>query len=143
MEKSNFFAFIFRINSYFYKIKKLLSISLLSLYLVSATELHQLLKLPILIEHFNEHKAKDNELSFLDFLSLHYNQEFDHDNTDNKLPFKSHSNCASASIIAFIAPPFVIDLAKPTFFEPKTLAIFHQVIFKSSVISTIWQPPRA
>jgi hypothetical protein len=124
-------------------LKKFIAISLLAIYLVSTTELHQLLKLPILIEHFKEHKAQDNDLSFLDFLSLHYSQEFDHDKTDNKLPFKSHSNCVSMSIVAFIAPPFVINLAKPTFIEPKALSVFHKVIFKSTVISTIWQPPRA
>lgn len=124
-------------------LKKFIAISLLSIYLVSTTELHQLLKLPILIEHFKEHKAQNNSLSFLDFLSLHYNQEFDHDKTDNKLPFKSHSNCVSMSIVAFINSPFIIHLSKTTFFEPKTLSVYHKVIFKSSVISTIWQPPRA
>jgi hypothetical protein len=111
--------------------------------LISTTELYQLLKLPVLIEHYKEHKAQNTEMSFIDFLSLHYNQEFAHDDTDNKLPFKSHSNCASVSIVAFIAQPFTINLEKPIYFEPKILSVYHNVIFKSLAISTIWQPPKA
>jgi hypothetical protein len=127
----------------FASLKKIIAISLLSIYLISTTELYQLLKLPILIEHYKEHKAKENDLSFLDFLSQHYNQEFAHDKTDNKLPFKSHSNCIAMSAVAFIAQPFAINLPKPNFTEPHPLSVYHKVFFKSSVTSTIWQPPRA
>lgn len=109
----------------------------------STTELSQLLKLPVLVEHYKEHKAKDSDLTFWDFMCLHYNQEFAHDNTDNKLPFKSHSSCVSMPVIAFSTPQFTLNLEKPIFFEPKILSVFHNIIFKSLVVSTIWQPPRA
>jgi hypothetical protein len=111
--------------------------------LVSTTELYQLLKLPVLLEHYTEHKKQNSDLSFLDFLSLHYNQAFDHDNTDHKLPFKSHDSNISMNIVAFIAQPFSVILAKPIVFIDKTEIGFRQPNFTSSVISTIWQPPRA
>lgn len=53
--------------------------------------MYQLLKLPILIQHFSEHKALDPTISFTDFLSMHYWGEDIDDNDydrDMKLPFK-------------------------------------------------------
>ncbi|MES2794967.1 MAG: hypothetical protein V4683_03320 [Bacteroidota bacterium] len=123
--------------------KKAIAISLLSIYLVSSTELYQLLKLPILIEHYSEHKTQNNEMSFWDFLSLHYNQEFNHDNTDNKLPFKSHNICSGISLVAFIPNPFGLTFLKSPEYQPKKHTFYHKVFFISSVISSIWQPPRA
>lgn len=123
--------------------KKQISILLLSIYFISTTELYQLLKLPILIEHYAEHKAQNSELTFMDFLSLHYNQEFDHDTNDKKLPFKSHESNISSSIVAFISQPILVSFSKPIDYKVRIESTFHNVIFSSTVISTIWQPPRA
>jgi hypothetical protein len=55
------------------------------------TELHQLFKLPILFQHFAEHKERDSQVSLMDFLAMHYwgNDMNDDDNDrDMQLPFK-------------------------------------------------------
>jgi hypothetical protein len=54
----------------FVLVKKLLPILFLSIYLVSVTELHELFKLPQLVEHFIEHKTEDKQTTFLDFFGI-------------------------------------------------------------------------
>lgn len=64
---------------------------LASLFLFSATELHQLVKLPELLRHYREHCGKGSDMSFLGFLQLHYSANHPQDNDeedDNQLPFK-------------------------------------------------------
>ena len=66
----------------------ILSITLLG----TLTELHQLIQLPFLLEHYREHKAKDPLMSFSGFLQLHYGNDHpnDKDDTeDEQLPFNS------------------------------------------------------
>ncbi|HEX5652911.1 MAG TPA: hypothetical protein VFX58_07550 [Chitinophagaceae bacterium] len=66
----------------------ILSITLL----VSLTELHQLIQLPYLLQHYKDHKSKDPLLTFSDFLQLHYGNNHPNDKDDAKdeqLPFKS------------------------------------------------------
>jgi hypothetical protein len=72
-------------------VKKLISILLLSLYLISTTEVYQLLKIPTLIEHYWEHKKLNPEMSLTAFLKTHYeNPVKDGDyGKDQKLPFGS------------------------------------------------------
>jgi hypothetical protein len=58
----------------------------------SATELHQLIRLPQLVAHYHEHKQEDPSMSLIGFLQLHYtaNHPMDNDdNDDNQLPFKT------------------------------------------------------
>lgn len=72
--------------------KKLVIIFSSILFLCSATELHELMRLPALVAHYNEHRSKDDNLSFIDFLKIHYtgNHPKDNDNSeDDKLPFNS------------------------------------------------------
>lgn len=63
-----------------------------SLFLFSATELHQLLRIPELVSHFNQHSRKDSSMSIRDFLQLHYTASHPDDmdeQDDQELPFKS------------------------------------------------------
>jgi len=64
----------------------------LAIYLLGATELSQLLKIPLLIEHYTEHKLDNGNLSLLSFMYMHYVGD-DGDTTDEQkdqnLPFKS------------------------------------------------------
>lgn len=58
----------------------------------SATELHQLIRLPQLVAHYHEHKKEDPSLSLFGFLQLHYTADHPMDNDeddDNQLPFKT------------------------------------------------------
>ena len=64
---------------------------LASVFLFSATELHQLVKLPGLVSHLKEHRESDPSMSIWAFLQLHYTADHPADNDDdddNQLPFK-------------------------------------------------------
>lgn len=112
------------------------------LFLTTTTELGQLLKFPLLIEHFVEHKDKKPELSFWGFLQIHYdnNHKEEGDPIDEKLPFVSHS-----SIIHLIAttPPTILKIDKikiPT--NNTKVETFHDPVLECNYLSSIWQPPK-
>ncbi|SEK19641.1 hypothetical protein [Parapedobacter koreensis] len=59
--------------------------------------LEQLLKIPVLFEHFQEHQQRETDISFLNFLTHHYSFEKHTDkdeSRDMQLPFKSHTSHA-------------------------------------------------
>ena len=122
-------------------LKRLIAIGLLSCILLSGTEIHQLSALPALFKHYVEHCRNDKDLSFVDFLTLHYSSAADHqDNDHHNLPFKSHGCNHSAQVMAFEfydAPAFVpvAGIAgNGTYMEP---------IYNRERICSIWQPPQA
>lgn len=126
--------------------KKTIAIFFLSIYLISLTELNQLVKLPLLVEHYLEHKEKDNDLSLMEFLNIHYSEsnvkDADYDK-DMKLPFKTHEGCNNSITIAFVPNNFEELLAKPSHIQNKTFSIYHEEFLKSAYLSTIWQPPKS
>ena len=99
-----------------------------------------------MLEHYKEHKEKNNALSFFDFLDMHYSDVQDDDGDtekDNKLPFKSHDNCQTINSNLFTA----FDTQNYTI---QPLAIFvNELHFKqlqlipSSFQGSIWQPPKS
>ena len=127
-------------------LKKLSTIFLLSIYLISLTELSQLVKLPVLVEHFIEHKEKNNNLSLIKFLSDHYAQEDDHDGDEDKemnLPFKSHDGCINNTVIAFVSNSFVGLNTKIIHSEKNTYSVYTEQFLQSAYLSSIWQPPKS
>jgi len=126
-------------------VKLLISRFLLVIYLFSATELNQLLKLPVLVMHFQEHQQKCPSISFFQFLHHHYaiNHADDGDaDQDNKLPFQSHDNCSSFQFPFYFFLSFtplsssirIIKEEKPSYYTSAHILAAH--------LSTIWQPPR-
>ena len=124
---------------------KFFAISLLGIYLISITELNQLVKLPLLVKHFIEHKEKDKQLSFFAFLDKHYaTSEFDevgHDEHSN-LPFKSHHSCVTAFSLAFYSNNVTSLLFKPIQTQNSNFSIYKEKKIKSAYLSFIWQPPK-
>lgn len=71
--------------------EKLKAIFFLIIYLLSATECTQVLKLPILVTHYTEHIEKKVNHTFSEFLNDHYlsdDGEPNDDESDSRLPFK-------------------------------------------------------
>lgn len=65
---------------------------MLSVYLAAATPLHELCKLPALLDHFQEHRREDPTISVLGFIVLHYLSGSPRDADyarDMQLPFKT------------------------------------------------------
>lgn len=118
---------------------------LIVIYLLSATELNQLLKLPVLFSHFVEHQQIDPSMSFGDFLYHHYAIDHGDDGdaaTDNKLPFKSHDHCNSFVFPISIFHTIQFSQIKPIIIEKKNVLFSSSANIISAYLSTIWQPPR-
>jgi hypothetical protein len=64
---------------------------ILTIVILDTSPLYQVLKVPSLIRHYTEHKAINENISFVDFLSMHYwgdDLDDDDDEKDMQLPFK-------------------------------------------------------
>ena len=76
--------------------KKQLIIGLISIHFFGNTEIGQLLSIPQLITHYFQHSRLDPDLSFFEFLNMHYvgdDGTAADDHEDSKLPYHhSHSN---------------------------------------------------
>lgn len=104
--------------------RKYFTIILLVFYLFSSTELSQVIKLPIFIEHFKEHSAANPKLTLFGFIKLHYfNGDPDAPDyeTNMKLPFKKHDLYLVTSVIVQDIPKaFNLEIKAPSFEESKT-----------------------
>ena len=123
--------------------KKLISILLLSLYLVSTTELYQLLKMPLLIEHYFQHKNLNPEMSLTAFLKTHYDhpvKDSDHEQ-DQRLPFVSHASLLS---VVFTVNPSLDFLCIEKVFTPieSKKTFYKSALYNKEILNSIWQPPR-
>jgi len=127
-------------------VRKITVILFLFIYLSSVTELHELVKLPVLLEHFTEHKEKTKRLSFWAFLHMHYAQqnEADGDNDrDMQLPFKSQDGCSSVFLSSFVnATAGQLD-SKPQISTCLLFSDYSDDFLSPAHLSTIWQPPKA
>ena len=113
------------------------------LLVLTQTELHQVLKLPVLIVHFQEHRALNKEISLLDFFIDHYVDQIILDNDDQRdsqLPFKT-THCVNTTIVA-LSEPVQLDL------RPREASIerefnIHRADFpRAGALHNIFQPPR-
>lgn len=128
--------------------KKFIAIMLLSAILFAGTPLQQLLKLPVLVEHYFEHKQQDNSTSFAGYLIHHYFEE-DNDNVDDdhardcQLPFKSMALVVPASLLTVTTVNQAYPTAAPEIRSiQKPLAENEQAI-SAQYLSAIWQPPKS
>ncbi|WP_290792217.1 hypothetical protein [Flavihumibacter sp. UBA7668] len=115
----------------------------MALLLLTQTELHQLLKLPILVEHFQEHKALNKDISLLDFLKEHYlgHTVIDNDyQRDMQLPFKT-TDCVSTVLIALVEP-VNFDIPRAEVFIEREFNLHKHYIPSQGALNAIFQPPR-
>lgn len=126
-------------------LKKIIVISLLSIYLIPLTGLIQLVKVPVFIEHFISHKDKEANLSFIQFLDIHYFhgdvKDADYDK-DMKLPFKSNGEFTNTIEFSYIPNNFHNFSIKTIPAENKSYSIYSEKFLPSSYYSSVWQPPK-
>ena len=128
--------------------KRLLAICFLTIYIASATEISQLLRFPLLIEHYFEHKAKIPTMSVADFLKVHYNgdhlQNHPHDDDydkDQRLPFMMHATWYNA---VFVCPQIVkIEIDNRSLPEKDdNTPVRNDQFVDDTFLHSIWQPPK-
>ena len=119
---------------------RLLAISFLVLYINSNTEFHEMMRLPILLEHFSEHKQKVNDITFWDFLVMHYKSNVSHDADDNQLPFKDPGHSFTAPTLA--VPTHKMILKEIVFSTKPNHTSTYSETFIASHLSDIFQPPK-
>ena len=116
------------------------------LYLLSSTEAHQLLKLPVVFQHYAEHKQENKSISFIQFLAMHYLHGSPKDkdySRDMQLPFKSSADCPSSTAPAFVPVMVEIIPVKPSEISLNKNSFPQDQILLSSYLANIWQPPKS
>lgn len=102
------------------------------------------MKLPVLVQHYQEHKAMYKSISFFDFLSMHYlndnPKDADH-HRDMQLPFKAVENHTSISV--FIPSIDGFELNKTYYSIKQSFVPQNKDFYSSSHLDNIWQPPKA
>jgi hypothetical protein len=125
-------------------LKKLITLILFAVYLISGTGLREMVKLPALVQHFYEHKLLNSQITFSEYLTDHYNNIPHTDNDeerDNQLPFKRVDSNTSFSPV--MPASCSIDLRKPVLpLLNAKKASRNDHFIPSALISKIWQPPK-
>ena len=125
-------------------LKRIIPILFLATVLFSVTPMHQLLKLPVLVQHFFEHKQKDHSLSFTTFINEHYFNGDDKDadyKRDMQLPFKSLDHSVTLAINALPALNDKVSL-NPAENSYISHILIDETLVSSQYLSAIWQPPK-
>jgi hypothetical protein len=129
-------------------IKHLLIVGLCSIFALEAifpnADLADLAHVPDLLIHYNEHRKTSPDVTFSEFLRLHYDDPGhlasaspDHE----KLPFSKRQH--HRSFIQIAQEPAFIRIQTTDFVLLKTEGVFDQIAVTNSITSPIWQPPRA
>jgi len=133
--------------SIFGTLKRTVYILVLSFHILSITGLQELVRLPVLFQHYFEHKGVDTNITFLDYLKEHYNNDIPHtdddEERDNQLPFKTHELCAH-NVASSVLPSSFEVIPKKTYQllpKQKTL-IDNDHILSLAFAGKIWQPPQ-
>lgn len=116
---------------------KSIAILFTALYLMATTHLNELLKIPILIEHYAEYHG-----DLLDFMVHHYGgHEKDADwDTDMKLPFMKGS--LTMLLLANVPDNVSIALPEVEALHADIPIAYYQFRPYSNYLSKIFQPPR-
>jgi len=127
-------------------VKSSIAISLLLLHLCATTEIHELLKAPVLIRHFIEHRSENQDLSFWGFISLHYAQgkakPADYDK-DMELPFKSIPEITCVVSMVALIPDLSSAEAGHFLQGEKKRVCRKDLIIANDFPTCIWQPPKS
>jgi hypothetical protein len=125
--------------------KRVAGIFLLSLYLFAYTEVHNLLKLPVLFVHFQEHKQQQPGISFYSFIKIHYLGPIEKDEDyqrDQQLPFRdaSCSVMIGAGVCECHQP--MMEMIVPVT-NPRQFGSYREANKPQSIAYEFFQPPRA
>lgn len=124
--------------------RKTLVIILVGIHLVGNTEVGQLLRAPELISHFFQHHRQDRDISFMEFIAMHYWSDDGttaDDDIDSKLPCRDISH----NTISHVFSPMVKDIL-PSLDAARPAPVYNSRLvtgISSKHVLLILQPPRA
>lgn len=129
---------------YLWPLKRLAGILLVSVYMVSYAELHNLLKIPILFEHYKEHRQHNPGISFWSFIKLHYSDRIAVDDDyqrDQQLPFRDADCCLMTLTSVCECLQIAVEIGKPAEIS-KEFNLFNEENKPRFIAFDIFQPPR-
>lgn len=125
--------------------KKATAILFLFIQLSATTEFSQLFKLPILWQHYHEHKQGNKDVSFISYLAIHYLngdvKDADYER-DMQLPFKTTTHYQVTSVASILPAP-ITTVEPPVYNHLSEIVPSDDTFISSQFLSAIWQPPRA
>lgn len=124
--------------------KRSIAFIILFSFLSVSTSFGEVVKLPFLFSHYQNHKTSSDVMTLFDFLVEHYINESEVDlrdpdfAEDSKLPFK-----ADESMHSHVAP-FILNSYKQNTVLISENIIFVEVNYQPvfTFLPQIWQPPR-
>jgi hypothetical protein len=102
----------------------------------------EFLKIGKLLEHYHQHLERNNNSSWIDFISEHYfATSVDYEKEHQEMPFK-HNSISINSV--FIENESLLSFESDTFHEEKALQkpIAVESNYHFSSIYSFWHPPR-
>lgn len=119
---------------------------LLCIFTASATPLGELLKLPVLIEHFREHRIESPEMTVIGFIVLHYFsgdvRDADYER-DMQLPFKTVEQSPLTLAFAPLEPAPCTQQLTPAPACRKCLPPLALLFPPTPFVATPTEPPEA
>lgn len=125
-------------------VKKFAAFFLVSLYMLSFSEIHQFLKLPELVQHFIQHRQQEPGTTLLSFLELHYVHQYivdDDYQQDRQLPFRD-GDCIANNTITVDCPSQAVEVPANRPVVQKEFHLFNEDNPSLISITDIFQPPR-
>ena len=131
------------LNFYLCRVRKVGGHLAVFLLLFCNMSLYQLVKLPILVQHYQEHRQRDQSVDLLDFLSMHYWGKDINDNDqekDNQLPFKAFNK---ETLEHFSTPVKTFALKSVIYFFKSTFLLTGETYLPDPKLAALFRPPRA
>jgi hypothetical protein len=124
-------------------VQKIKIVAYVLIFLSAGTSFNELFKIPILMHHYAEHVSQDEQLTFGDFVALHYNNDNQHkdDHGDHQsLPFKS--SIPQTSLVEPHAQPITWSVALGIQISNNSnWASFVESNVSNPYLDSFWQPP--
>lgn len=126
--------------------KRLLAIFFLFTFLSANTAFGEVLKLPMLVQHYLEHTSEEIDVTIFKFLVQHYTEGENHDHRENhnhhdQLPFKAIDGHFS-SVVSIAASPSIVISNNTLVVTSIKLPAYSQQSYSNAYLNSIWQPPR-
>ncbi|WP_192823018.1 hypothetical protein [Rufibacter sp. LB8] len=109
--------------------------------LLPNSDLHELSKVSYMLQHYQTHVALNGQLSFTEFLHMHYQgEENTRSENHDQLPLKQMGNSAYDYFVAMpmFQSPFRVNTAP----EPQQFIPLTQPRVPDAFTGSIWQPPQ-